>query len=174
MKVKRKHVRNALEISFFFCFLYFLWHAAIFVVLLIINRYTRKFLKLYELGLVKSSLYDFALVFLCLQPINFESPKGGISLITEKGPVTSSRLLIQKAIEKDSGLYTCSPNNTHPNSVRVHIVDGKFRVVCSSPDRLNGTIEWINRFIRKREYYYVYSFCRSVTTYEQTGHKRVS
>ncbi|XP_034196365.1 zwei Ig domain protein zig-8-like [Osmia lignaria lignaria] len=57
------------------------------------------------------------------EPINFESPKGGISLITEKGPVTSSRLLIQKAIEKDSGLYTCSPNNTRPNSVRVHIVD---------------------------------------------------
>ncbi|XP_020300275.1 zwei Ig domain protein zig-8-like isoform X2 [Pseudomyrmex gracilis] len=57
------------------------------------------------------------------QAINFDLPRGGISLVTEKGPVTSSRLLIQKAIERDSGLYTCSPNNTHPNSVRVHIVD---------------------------------------------------
>nr|KAF7396996.1 hypothetical protein H0235_016533 [Vespula pensylvanica] len=57
------------------------------------------------------------------QAINFDSPRGGISLITEKGPVTSSRLLIQKAIQEDSGLYTCSPNNTHPNSVRVHIVN---------------------------------------------------
>ncbi|KAL0128936.1 hypothetical protein PUN28_003954 [Cardiocondyla obscurior] len=57
------------------------------------------------------------------QAINFDSPRGGISLVTEKGPVTSSRLLIQKAIERDSGLYTCSPNNTHPNSVRVHIVN---------------------------------------------------
>ncbi|XP_032687131.1 zwei Ig domain protein zig-8-like isoform X2 [Odontomachus brunneus] len=57
------------------------------------------------------------------QAINFDSPRGGISLVTEKGPVTSSRLLIQKAIERDTGLYTCSPSNTHPNSVRVHIVN---------------------------------------------------
>ncbi|KAG5335611.1 LACH protein, partial [Acromyrmex heyeri] len=57
------------------------------------------------------------------QAINFDSPRGGISLVTEKGPVTSSRLLIQKAIDTDSGLYTCSPNNTHPNSVLVHIVN---------------------------------------------------
>ncbi|CAK9804395.1 Zwei Ig domain protein zig-8 [Anthophora quadrimaculata] len=57
------------------------------------------------------------------EAINFDSPRGGISLVTEKGPVTSSRLLIQKAIEKDSGLYTCSPSNTHANSVRVHIVN---------------------------------------------------
>ncbi|XP_001599666.2 zwei Ig domain protein zig-8 [Nasonia vitripennis] len=57
------------------------------------------------------------------QAINFDSPRGGISLITEKGPVTSSRLLIQKAIQKDSGLYTCTPSNAHPNSVRVHILN---------------------------------------------------
>ncbi|XP_053995348.1 zwei Ig domain protein zig-8-like isoform X1 [Hylaeus anthracinus] len=57
------------------------------------------------------------------EAINFDSPRGGISLVTEKGPVTSSRLLIQKAIEKDSGLYTCSPSNTRPNSVRVYIVN---------------------------------------------------
>ncbi|XP_026670943.1 zwei Ig domain protein zig-8-like isoform X2 [Ceratina calcarata] len=57
------------------------------------------------------------------EPINFDSPRGGISLVTEKGPVTSSRLLIQKAIDRDSGLYTCSPSNTHSNSVRIHIVN---------------------------------------------------
>jgi len=65
------------------------------------------------------------------QAINFDSPRGGISLVTEKGPVTSSRLLIQKAIDRDSGLYTCSPNNTHPNSVRVHIVNGKRKMPIS-------------------------------------------
>lgn len=57
------------------------------------------------------------------EAINFDSPRGGISLVTEKGPVTSSRLLIQKAIQKDSGLYTCTPSNAHPNSVRVHILN---------------------------------------------------
>lgn len=61
------------------------------------------------------------------QAINFDSPRGGISLVTEKGPVTSSRLLIQKAIERDAGLYTCSPSNTHSSSVHVHIVNGKWK-----------------------------------------------
>jgi hypothetical protein len=64
------------------------------------------------------------MAFVYSQAINFDSPRGGISLITEKGPVTSSRLLIQKAIQKDSGLYTCTPSNAHPNSVRVHILNG--------------------------------------------------
>ncbi|KAK0073114.1 hypothetical protein PV325_010261 [Microctonus aethiopoides] len=56
--------------------------------------------------------------------INFDSPRGGISLVTEKGSVTTSRLLIQKAIQKDSGLYTCAPTNAEPYSVRVHILNG--------------------------------------------------
>ncbi|XP_044017289.1 zwei Ig domain protein zig-8-like isoform X3 [Aphidius gifuensis] len=55
--------------------------------------------------------------------INFDSPRGGISLVTEKGEVTSSRLLIQKAIQKDSGLYTCAPSNASPYTVRVHILN---------------------------------------------------
>ncbi|XP_036319315.1 zwei Ig domain protein zig-8, partial [Rhagoletis pomonella] len=57
--------------------------------------------------------------------INFDSPRGGISLVTEKGVLTTSRLLVQKAIQQDSGLYTCTPSNANPTSVRVHIVDGE-------------------------------------------------
>ncbi|KAJ9585993.1 hypothetical protein L9F63_020357, partial [Diploptera punctata] len=57
--------------------------------------------------------------------INFDSPRGGISLVTEKGPVTTSRLLIQKAIPSDTGLYTCDPSNANPASVRVHILNGE-------------------------------------------------
>ncbi|XP_023166453.1 zwei Ig domain protein zig-8 isoform X4 [Drosophila hydei] len=59
------------------------------------------------------------------QIINFDSPRGGISLVTEKGILTTSRLLVQKAIQQDSGLYTCTPSNANPTSVRVHIVDGE-------------------------------------------------
>lgn len=59
------------------------------------------------------------------QTINFDSPRGGISLVTEKGAVTTSRLLIQKAVPADSGTYTCSPSNANPNSVRVHILNGE-------------------------------------------------
>ncbi|XP_022208935.2 zwei Ig domain protein zig-8 isoform X1 [Drosophila obscura] len=57
--------------------------------------------------------------------INFDSPRGGISLVTEKGVLTTSRLLVQKAIQEDEGLYTCAPSNANPTSVRVHIVDGE-------------------------------------------------
>ncbi|KAJ8921350.1 hypothetical protein NQ315_002965, partial [Exocentrus adspersus] len=59
------------------------------------------------------------------QVINFDSPRGGISLVTEKGVVTTSRLLIQKADQGDSGLYTCTPSNADSASVRVHILNGE-------------------------------------------------
>jgi hypothetical protein len=42
--------------------------------------------------------------FFFLQTINFDSPRGGISLVTEKGVLTTSRLLVQKAIPSDSGM----------------------------------------------------------------------
>ncbi|XP_018575073.1 zwei Ig domain protein zig-8 [Anoplophora glabripennis] len=57
--------------------------------------------------------------------INFDSPRGGISLVTEKGFITTSRLLIQKAGQGDSGLYTCTPSNANSASVRVHILNGE-------------------------------------------------
>ncbi|KAK3916350.1 Zwei Ig domain protein zig-8, partial [Frankliniella fusca] len=57
--------------------------------------------------------------------INFDSPRGGISLVTEKGPVTSSRLLIQKAGPSDDGDYTCDPASANPATVRVHILNGE-------------------------------------------------
>lgn len=59
------------------------------------------------------------------QVINFDSPRGGISLVTEKGLVTTSRLLIQKAVQADSGVYTCTPSNANAANVRVHILNGK-------------------------------------------------
>ncbi|PBC32334.1 Limbic system-associated membrane protein [Apis cerana cerana] len=61
------------------------------------------------------------------QVINFDSPRGGISLVTEKGPETTSRLMIQKAVMTDSGIYTCEPSNANPNRIKVHVVDEKCR-----------------------------------------------
>ncbi|KAL1139333.1 hypothetical protein AAG570_006319 [Ranatra chinensis] len=60
-----------------------------------------------------------------LQVINFDSPRGGVSLVTEKGSVTTSRLLIQKAIPTDSGIYTCDPSNANTATIRVHILNGE-------------------------------------------------
>lgn len=46
-------------------------------------------------------------------------------MITEKGEVTISYLLIQNADLADSGKYSCSPSNADVASVRVHVLNGK-------------------------------------------------
>lgn len=55
--------------------------------------------------------------------INFDSARGGVSVITEKGDVTVSHLLIQKADLADSGRYSCSPSNADVATVRVHVIE---------------------------------------------------
>lgn len=39
--------------------------------------------------------------------INYDSPRGGVSVITEKSDITTSYLLIQRAKPADSGKYVC-------------------------------------------------------------------
>lgn len=60
-----------------------------------------------------------------LQVISYDSIRGGVSVITEKGEVTISYLLIQNADLADSGKYSCSPSNADVASVRVHVLNGK-------------------------------------------------
>ncbi|KAL1449182.1 hypothetical protein WDU94_000401 [Cyamophila willieti] len=57
--------------------------------------------------------------------ISYDSSRGGVSVITEKGDVTTSYLLIQQAELKDSGKYSCSPSNADVASVYVHVLNGK-------------------------------------------------
>lgn len=59
-----------------------------------------------------------------LQPISYDSARGGVSLITEKGDTTFSYLLIQNAELSDSGRYSCSPSNADVASVRVFVLTG--------------------------------------------------
>ncbi|XP_031640921.1 hemicentin-1-like [Contarinia nasturtii] len=59
------------------------------------------------------------------QEINYDSPRGGVSVITEKGEVTTSYLLIQKARISDSGAYRCMPTHANPNTVNVHVLNGE-------------------------------------------------
>ncbi|XP_030747171.1 Down syndrome cell adhesion molecule-like protein 1 homolog [Sitophilus oryzae] len=59
------------------------------------------------------------------QEINYDSPRGGVSVITEKGDITVSYLLIQRATEKDSGRYTCHPSNANPKTLTVHVLSGE-------------------------------------------------
>lgn len=65
-----------------------------------------------------------------LQEINYDSARGGVSVITEKGDITTSYLLIQRAKPSDSGQYTCSPSNANSKSINVHILAGKSVARC--------------------------------------------
>jgi len=57
--------------------------------------------------------------------VNYDSPRGGISVETTKGDVTTSRLLITNAKPSDSGNYTCSPSNADSASIIVHVLNGE-------------------------------------------------
>ena len=50
-------------------------------------------------------------------------------MITEKGDVTTSFLLIQRARKSDSGKYSCAPSNANPVTVNVHILNGSYALL---------------------------------------------
>ncbi|XP_014213440.1 protein amalgam-like isoform X2 [Copidosoma floridanum] len=58
--------------------------------------------------------------------VDFDSPRGGISLETEKTENgTTSRLMMTQARLSDSGNYTCVPSNANPATVAVHVLNGE-------------------------------------------------
>jgi len=58
--------------------------------------------------------------------LSYDSPRGGVSVITEKGgDITTSWLLIQTAQPSDSGEYSCKPSNANTASIRVHVLNGE-------------------------------------------------
>lgn len=57
--------------------------------------------------------------------IGYDSNRGGVSVVTEKGIESSSSLLIQNARPTDSGKYVCRPDNAEPATVNVHVLNGK-------------------------------------------------
>ncbi|KAG8236122.1 hypothetical protein J437_LFUL000485 [Ladona fulva] len=56
--------------------------------------------------------------------INYDTSRGGITVETEPGPKTHSRLTIRDASDADSGNYTCSASNTEPASIHVFVSEG--------------------------------------------------
>ncbi|XP_076056288.1 uncharacterized protein LOC143034236 [Oratosquilla oratoria] len=59
-------------------------------------------------------------------PLDYNSPRGGVSLETEKTPTrTTSKLFITRAMKSDSGNYTCAPRFADAAAVMVHVVNGE-------------------------------------------------
>ena len=60
-----------------------------------------------------------------IQMIGYDSNRGGVSVVTEKGIESSSSLLIQNARPSDSGKYVCRPENAESATVKVHVLNGR-------------------------------------------------
>lgn len=74
------------------------------------------------------------------EEINYDSPRGGVSVITEKGDITTSYLLIQRAKTSDSGKYTCSPSTANPITVNVHVLNGEHPAAIQSGHSLRSNL----------------------------------
>ncbi|XP_045131173.1 protein amalgam-like [Portunus trituberculatus] len=57
--------------------------------------------------------------------ITYDSERGGVSVVTEKGPRTTTNLLVRGAFPKDSGSYSCNPSSAPVAEVVVHILNGE-------------------------------------------------
>lgn len=68
--------------------------------------------------------YHVFFIVVSLQIISYDSARGGVTVVTEKGETTTSFLLIQKARPSDSGQYQCNPSNAQPKSITVHVLNG--------------------------------------------------
>ncbi|KAJ6635948.1 Zwei Ig domain protein zig-8 [Pseudolycoriella hygida] len=60
--------------------------------------------------------------------ITYESPRGGVSVLTKKDETTTSFLLIKSARPSDSGQYQCNPSNSKSKSVMVHVLNVKRKI----------------------------------------------
>ncbi|XP_053678176.1 kin of IRRE-like protein 1 [Anopheles nili] len=92
--------------------------------------------------------------------ISYDSSRGGVSVITEKGDITTSHLLIQNADLDDSGKYSCSPSNADVASVRVHVLNVRAVVSGEHPEAMQTGGASPHRLVdmshRKRESKYAH------------------
>jgi len=57
--------------------------------------------------------------------INYDTSRGGVTVSTEPGPKTHSRLIINSATLADSGNYSCRASNTDPDFIQVFVSKGR-------------------------------------------------
>ncbi|KAG5681145.1 hypothetical protein PVAND_010605 [Polypedilum vanderplanki] len=68
--------------------------------------------------------------------INYDSARGGVSVITEKSEITTSYLLIQRAKPSDSGKYICSPSHANSAGILVHVLHSEHPAAIQGTDRI--------------------------------------
>ncbi|KAG7154101.1 Transmembrane and immunoglobulin domain-containing protein 1-like [Homarus americanus] len=57
--------------------------------------------------------------------VSYERHRGaGVEVSTERGVVSTSRLRVAVVEQRHSGVYTCSPANSQPRKVNVHVIAG--------------------------------------------------
>ncbi|XP_054278455.1 hemicentin-1-like isoform X2 [Macrosteles quadrilineatus] len=66
--------------------------------------------------------------------VNYDSVRGGVTVDTEPGPKTHSRLIVNKATPADTGNYTCRAPNTDPDTIYVFVSKGENTAAISRPD----------------------------------------
>ncbi|MPC80302.1 hypothetical protein E2C01_074879 [Portunus trituberculatus] len=57
---------------------------------------------------------------------NYEVEKVEVSVGADDNGTTTSTLTLEDAQVHNSGLYTCSPSNAKPASIRVHVLSGEW------------------------------------------------
>ncbi|XP_068249054.1 zwei Ig domain protein zig-8-like [Palaemon carinicauda] len=57
--------------------------------------------------------------------MSYISPRGGVSVVEERGETTTSFLLLQNAHPTDSGIFSCHPENMQPATVTLHVLNGE-------------------------------------------------
>jgi len=67
----------------------------------------------------------------------YDSPRGGISVVTETGQVTKSHLVIRNAMQSDEGNYTCKPSILQSASLRLFVIDGEIEIQYHSNIMIN-------------------------------------
>lgn len=79
--------------------------------------------------------------------INFDSPRGGISLVTTNLDKTTSILQITNVRQSDSGNYSCMPSNADSASIVVHVLNGEKPGALQHGERTSAGVSFLFNYL---------------------------